>query len=905
MALIAQGAVIDADVAAPHALRSNTTARRRPGPLPFRPRPMHDFMRRLAGIKERGRRITSPALVAGSYALLVGLLIALNLYTLIPRRQDYIAAEQEHLLRLGYAIGGSFEYVLNLTDFATASVAAQMASDDATPQKTHDILDTVNRSLPFIRTIRIVGVDGNVEVSSLRFPAHPVGLSDRDYVSYYLKGGRDPVYVSALHRDPVDDVWEISVSRPIFDRRGAMTGIQVAAIDLDYLRKEMLAGSYAMEPNPDPGLRNNYSVTLVDRNLRVVTRDPWVEADIGKALARGGLFQVLADSGSDRFTGLFQGILAGGLRIGAAQWLAEKRFAIAASVPANAVLQPWRHEATTTLSLSLIVFAAMTFVLVQAARNERKQADYVTRLAATNAELEVQTSRAQSSAVAKGNFLANMSHEIRTPLTGIIGYSGLALEDKALSEETRHYLKLIHSASNNLRTVIDDILDLAKIESGKVVLASAPFSMRELVDNCASLAEPIAKVKGLELRKRFDPAIPPWLTGDGARTQQIMLNLINNAIKFTAKGHVEVAAKLEGMADGIARVRISVRDTGIGIAPEKRSLLFNRFQQADETVTRKFGGTGLGLAISKVLVTAMQGEIGVDSTPGQGSDFWFRFGLPVSAGPPAERIEPAAAAAMRPLKILVVDDSAMNADLVEALLGRLGHQAETVADGASAVHACATERYDVVFMDVQMPGMDGMEATRRIRALNAHYANLPIVAMTANVMPDQVAEYRVAGMSDHLGKPIDIERLRAILAHVARSAPPAAAATAATAEAGAAMPVFDRAVFDHVRGALGPERTLRHLQGFSEQLARDIWRCDGDHNEIMTRAHKIVAGAGQFGFRQLSLAARDLENAIRLDGDVEAALKKFNEARMEAAPALMRLMTGEPAPAAPTTRGAA
>lgn len=729
---------------------------------------MRDFRSHLLGARDGGRRVSSRALRGGAYALLIALLIALNYYALITRKQDYIVAERDRLLRLGDAVGASFVNVLSLTEFAITSVSSQTASE---------VLEAVTRSLPFIRTFRFVGPDGRLLASSIGEPTHQVNLHDRGYVAYYLNGGQDKFYVSGLHRDAVDGIWEISVSRPIFDVAGMLIGIWVVALDIDYLRREMLFNSNTAKSELTAASAGDYAIILVDRSMRVIARAPWNEIDIGKSVTDSELFRRLIASQTDRFAGSFRSIVTGKSNIGAVQWLADRRFAIVTAIPANEVLKSWRREALGTVTVSFIVFAAMTFVGVQIARNERRQAADAARLAAANAELEIQAKRAAASAVAKGNFLANMSHEIRTPLTGIIGYSGLALEDRKLSRETRHYIGLVHSASSSLRKIIDDILDLGKIESGKIDVASLPFSMREAVDNCVALAEPVATVKGLDLRKRFDPGIPHWLNGDGARTQQVMLNLINNAIKFTEKGHVELSARLDGMADGMAMVCVSVRDSGIGIAPDKVPLLFQRFQQADETITRKFGGTGLGLAISKALVTAMHGEIGVESTLGEGSTFWFTLTMPVAAGPPPERIEPTAEAAERALKILVVDDSLMNADLAQALLARLGHDADVAVDAGAAVHTCASKRYDIVFMDVQMPGMDGMEATRRIRALNAHNANMPIVAMTANVMPDQIAEYRAAGMSNHLSKPIDVDRLRTILAHVAR--PDAAAAARA------------------------------------------------------------------------------------------------------------------------------
>ena len=736
---------------------------------------MRGFLRRLLGARGSGGRVLSRALRGSAYVLMVGALVVLNYYTLVTRKQDYMLVEQERLLRIGGAIGASVQNVLALTEFAMIGVTAHAATGNANAQKVRDLLETVTRALPFIRTIRIVGPHGTLLDSPTGEPMHRVDLGDQDYVAYYINGGRDPFYVSGLHRDSVDGVWEISVSRPIFDFDGTLTGLRIFALNIDYLRREMLSNSHSANSEFAAARPGEYAVTLVDRTMRVVARSPWTDTDVGISMTKSEIIRGLIASQADRFAASFRNVLTGNETIGAVQWLAGRRFAIVTTGPASEVLKPWRKEALGIVTLSFIVFAGMALVGVQTARNERRQAKDAARLAAANAELLAQTKRAEASTIAKGNFLANMSHEIRTPLTGIIGYSGLALEDRALSGETRHYMTLVHSASTNLRKIIDDILDLGKIESGKIDVASSPFSLRDAVDTCVALAEPVAAVKGLELRKRFDPAIPQWLTGDGARTQQVMLNLVNNAIKFTEKGHVELAARLDDMADGKAMVCVSVRDSGIGIAADKVPFLFQRFQQADETIARRFGGTGLGLAISRALVTAMQGEIGVESTPGEGSTFWFTLTLPVAADPPPEPIEPAAEAAGRALKILVVDDSAMNADLAQALLARLGHDADIAADGGEAVHACTGARYDIVFMDVQMPGMDGMEATRRIRALDAHNENVAIVAMTANVMPVQIAEYRAAGMNDHLGKPIDRERLRAILAHMVRSGAAAAA----------------------------------------------------------------------------------------------------------------------------------
>jgi PAS domain S-box-containing protein len=379
--------------------------------------------------------------------------------------------------------------------------------------------------------------------------------------------------------------------------------------------------------------------------------------------------------------------------------------------------------------------------------------------------LRVETARVGQLARVKGDFLANMSHEIRTPLNGIIGYSGLALEDAALSEETRSHLTHVFDASSSLRVIVDDILDFSKFEAGNVQLNPAPFSVRELLDNCLSIVQPLATAKGLRLHREIEGAVPDRLNGDTQRLRQVLLNLLNNAVKFTDQGDVTLAIQCTPVSSSQVMVRFLVRDSGIGIIEHHHQKLFRRFAQADGSIARRFGGTGLGLAISKRFVELMGGTIGVESKPGAGSTFWASIPLPIA--PAVVHIFTRASVnphdEVSASNILVVDDTEMNRSLVKIILERAGHRIDVASCGETAVKLASEKSYDLILMDVQMPVMDGLEATRQIRNLDGDHCGVPILAMTANVLAEQVARYGAVGMDGCVGKPIDRKELLAVV----------------------------------------------------------------------------------------------------------------------------------------------
>ena len=475
---------------------------------------------------------------------------------------------------------------------------------------------------------------------------------------------------------------------------------------------------------------------------------------------------------------------------------------------------------------------------------------------------------AENAARAKAQFLANMSHEIRTPMNGVLGFADLLCQMK-LEDDAAHYAELIVSSGRSMMMLLNDILDISKIESGQLVLTYEKTDLGRLADDCVRLHQTGAERKDVHLSLACAPDLPERVVTDPLRLRQILLNLIANAVKFTENGSVEVSVQREG-----ERLAIAVEDSGIGIDPARLEQIFDPFTQEEASTTRRFGGTGLGLSISRQLAELLGGTLSVDSMPGVGSRFTLRIPLeeiPVEHEDANRKASDAPSVQMRSgARVLLAEDHDVNRMLVTAMLDQLGQQVQVAHDGLEAVSmaldaAESDSPFDLVLMDVQMPGCDGYSATRMIRQGGVSKVRLPIVALTANAFPEDVAAARDAGMQAHLAKPLVFEELAAALARwlpvrIVDETPQAAADTPSPG------PTHSKEIL-----ARWNDRRSEALDAVNAALRDDT--LEGVRVEDLARTvHKLAGTAGMFGEEELGEKAAALERALR--AGVEREVRK-------------------------------
>lgn len=617
------------------------------------------------------------------------------------------------------------------------------------PEKTAALVSQQRLFEAFHGNIVVLDPTGNGVLIN-RNETRPMALADRPYFQQAVaqqSGDRLVIGLPVAARS--NGVLVLPFARPVRDLDGKLLGAVAASIEVALLQ----------QPYDQAALGPSGAVVMTGTNDRIIrARIPQGSNFIGQATNASRLWTEWAktpDAGSYWQISTVDGTQ----RLYAYRTLADFAIVITAGVALDDIIA---ESAQIRGNLRYAAGGASVVILMLLF-------GWLQELASRRA-LSAETKRADAASRAKSDFLASMSHELRTPLNGLLGFARL-LRSAPLEEPHKRYVELLNDSGKHLHALINDILDFSKIEAGKMAFEDTAIELRSLIDGAVAIAAPAAADKRLTLDCRFDDRLATFVRGDPNRVRQVLLNLITNAIKFTATGDIELRVT---PAEG-ARVRFEIQDTGIGIAPDDQAKLFRRFEQLDPGTSRSHGGTGLGLAISASLVRLMAGEIGVASRVGAGATFWFELPLPeipvgeLDPGVPAERSRTGERS--RSLSILVAEDVPMNQMLIQSLLDSLGHRCELVGDGQQAVEAAAATRYDIILMDLQMPVMNGLDAARAIRGFTAPASLVPIIALTANAFAEDITACKEAGMNDFVPKPLDFDRLALAIDRWAELAP--------------------------------------------------------------------------------------------------------------------------------------
>ena len=821
-------------------------------------------------------------------ALIVAVLGVADVATLLKMRESALRNAESNLLNMSVALSEQADRAVQGLDLVLASmsefVVAEGVTDGASYRekmanyRVHDMLREKIVGLPHINAVTMIGTDGRLINFSRYWPIPQVNVADRDYFKAMRADPTLQRFLSVPVQNRGDNAWTVYLARRVPSRDGAFAGLLLGAIELTYF--EDFYRSMA--------LGEGRAISLLREDGVLLVRYPKADV-IGQTFLLGGQ-RALSTSSSGVIRELSP--VDGAMRLKAARKLTNYPALVLVTQTETTALAEWHRVA---LVLSLITLGACSAIVVAGlaiarwwreqqvlSRSRAEHAETARARAVAETELLRERERhAEESSRAKSSFLAMMSHEIRTPMNAVLGLAGTLL-DSPLMPAQREIVETIRQSGDILLRILNDVLDFSKLDANAMTFEKAPFSPGALLQDVTGLLGPRAKAKGLALVAETDPGVPAGLMGDAGRIRQVLLNLVSNAVKFTDAGSVTVRASCVGRDAGGATVEWSIADTGIGIPPERIGGLFRAFVQADASINRRFGGSGLGLAISKRLVDHMGGTITVDSAVGKGTTFCLRLTLPVSdvplAPPPqadALRLLTACLAELgRPVHILIAEDNPTNQFVALQMLKNLPLQVDVAADGLEAVDAAARVAYDVIFMDMRMPEMDGLAATRLIRQGDGPRARVPIVALTANAYPEDIKACFDAGMDQFVTKPVSKDALLAATERALRASmglkPPLVPAIPPGEQR--ALP-FDHAAMDILAEQIGHDRIGSIIEVFQRDAGSRLERLADPSvtpEDLLHEVHALKGAAGSACAALLHKRATVLEAHLRGGGSARA-----------------------------------
>ncbi|MBY0320008.1 MAG: response regulator [Reyranella sp.] len=798
----------------------------------------------------------------GWSVILAGLLMIVfatagSILMLWQARETAIEEWKVNLSNMSITLAESTSQTMKAADLVLKSITdrvedADIANDEELrremgTREIYDMLRNKASSVPQIDVATIVARNGDIVNFTRSYPAPKINLADRDYVKAHMADATLDVFLSVPVKNRGTGTWTFYLARKIKSRSGETLGLVLTGIESTFFQDFFKAVN----------IGEDSAISLFRRDGILLARYPTRDQLIGTSFKEQAVFRDIIGRGNDAGAVVttsprLADSWTSEMRIVAPRALKDYPLVVNVTATEGLILELWYGTAwfigsgTAVLALLLIGLTAWIATLL-------------TRQEATMADLRRARADAEGAMHAKTEFLAMMSHEIRTPMNAVIGMSSLLAETR-LEPAQRRYVRIIEDSAGHLLEIINDILDLSRIEAGRMTIERADFDLRAVAESVVDIARGLPGADRLEIAMALAGNIPSVVWGDPDRLNQILLNLLSNAVKYTERGAVTLSAAIVDQDDAGVRIRFSITDTGVGIAPEIQEKLFRPFEQGDVRLARRKGGTGLGLAICKRIVEALDGRIGMQSEPGHGSTFWFELPFGKSTAAPAELPVEETRRSTRSLRVLVAEDTPANQIVARAMLEKLGHRVQIVGDGDEAVTAARAGVFDVILMDVQMPETDGYEATKRIRALKGPVATTPIVALTAFAQPADREKALAAGMDAYLSKPIRLPALAALLERI-------------VPQSTAPQPddrVIDADAINELRQSVGEEAFIRLVGRFVQDARQSLLDVDsavaaGDTGSLRKAAHRLAGLLGQFGAPTAAEAATAVEAATDED----------------------------------------